>query len=534
VGTRGKATGTRGKDAAPYQPPRPAAPHPSATQQPLHDWLDVPPCAPHGRTLVRMEAARIATLRSRRPWSSVASGGAIFSVALAFGCGSTGTSAAPGDAGTVHGGGASDSGSPPGDEDSSVDTTSDAGNPPQAEGGVVGGDAAPLSACVPAIPQVAWTSPYAGWSRGVPTDPTFFPIGVWLQGSWHATELAGLGINVYIGNNAGTDSLAASDLATLKAQGIYAILGQDSVGLASIDDTTIIGWWAQPDEPDNAQPASGGGYGPAVNPSTLVTQYNAYKAKDSTRPVWLGLGQGVAYDNWEGRGSNAPAESGYPAGSDIVSFDIYPYNNCGGDTNEQATCGQFWLNALGVDRLHQWSTRHQAVWTDIETTIITADTTTGPTPVQTASEVWLSLIHDANGIVYFIDTWNPSFREDGIFATMPMVTAVTALNKQIKSLAPELNSPTLPDVVTVTSSNTMAPIDTMVKASGTSLYLFSAISRAGTTMGSFTVPGLTGKAVATVVGENRTIDVTGGAFSDSFAANAVHIYKIDLAAVTCN
>ena len=44
-----------------------------------------------------------------------------------------------------------------------------------------------------------------------------------------------------------------SDLATLKAQGMYAIIGQDSVGLANIDDTTIVGWWMDPDEPDNAQ-----------------------------------------------------------------------------------------------------------------------------------------------------------------------------------------------------------------------------------------------------------------------------------------
>jgi hypothetical protein len=411
----------------------------------------------------------------------------------------------------------------------------DASNSVSADGGT-GNDASPgvpLSACVPAIPQLLWTSPYAGWSRGVPTDPAFFPLGVWLQESWHATELAGLGINVYVGNNAGTDSLAASDLATLKAQGLYAILGQDSVGLADIDDPTIIGWWMTPDEPDNAQPKSGGGYGPDVSPSTLVTEYDGYRAMDSTRPMWLGLGQGVAYDAWEGRGNSAPAESGYPAASDIVSFDIYPYNNCGGDTNEQATCGQFWLNALGVDRLHQWSARQQAVWTDIETTVINAGTTTGPTPAETASEVWLSLIHDANGIVYFIDTWNPSFREDGIFADTAMVTAVTALNEQIQSLAPELNSATLAGLVTTASSNPAAPIDTMVKANGTSLYVFSAIARAGTATGSFTIPGLTGNAMAAVVGENRTVDVTGGAFSDSFVANAVHIYTIDRAAVTC-
>ena len=47
-------------------------------------------------------------------------------------------------------------------------------------------------ACVPTVPTIAWTNPYAGWSRGIPTatDPTFFPIAVWLQGSWHATEMA--------------------------------------------------------------------------------------------------------------------------------------------------------------------------------------------------------------------------------------------------------------------------------------------------------------------------------------------------------
>jgi hypothetical protein len=53
-------------------------------------------------------------------------------------------------------------------------------------------------------------------------------------------------------------------------------------------------------------------------------------------------------------------------------------------------------------------------------------------------------------------------------------------------------------------------------------------------MGSFTVAGMTGNAVATVVGENRTVEVTAGTFSDAFAANGVHIYKIDLSTITCN
>src|SRR5258708_106642 len=96
------------------------------------------------------------------------------------------------------------------------------------------GDAAPLSKCWPPIPIIPWTSPYAGWSRGLPTDPGFFPIAVWLQGPWHAAEMHQLGINVFVGNSAGTDPLAASDLATLADGGIYAIVGQDSVGLANL------------------------------------------------------------------------------------------------------------------------------------------------------------------------------------------------------------------------------------------------------------------------------------------------------------
>jgi len=409
----------------------------------------------------------------------------------------------------------------------------DAGHPTSGDSGHTHvGDSGKIAACAPSIPAAQWTSPYAAWSRGVPTAPSFFPIAVWLQGSWHATELSQLGINIYIGNNAGTDPMAASDLATIKAAGMYAIIGQDSVGLASVDDPTIIGWWMSPDEPDNAQPDDGG-YGPPVAPATLVSEYQTYKTTDPTRPIWLGLGQGVAYDGWEGRGSGAPPESGYPAASDIVAFDIYPYNNCGGDMNEQVTCGQFWLNALGVDRLHQWSTRNQAVWTDFETTVISAGTTSGPTPAQTISEVWLALIHDANGVVYFIDTWNPSFREDGIFANAAMVTAVTGLNRQILSVAPELNSGTITGLVNVTSTPAAVPIDTMVKANGTSLYIFSAVSRTGTASGAFSIVGMTGDATATVLGESRTVPVTAGKFTDAFAANGVHIYEIDLSTVSC-
>jgi hypothetical protein len=438
-------------------------------------------------------------------------------------CGSSGASPA-GD-----GGAGNDAGGP---------GMGDAGPSPDGGGGpdASHADGAPVGeggACAPTLPHPAWTSPYAGWTRGLPTDPSFFPIAAWLQIPQHAMELHGAGMNVFVGNNAGTDTLAASDLASLKSLGMYAIVGQDSAGLANIDDPTIAGWWMTPDEPDNAQSNGMGGYGPPVAPSALVTQYQAYQKADPTRPIYVGLGQGVAFDAWEGRGSNAPPESGYVPASDIVSFDIYPYNNCGGDSNEQMTCGQFWLNAFGVDRLHMWSNRNQAVWTDFETTVISANTTTGPTPQQTVSEVWLALIHGANGIEYFLDSWNPSFAEDAMFQNPAMVSAVTALDAEVAMLAPVLNSATLAGAVTVKSSASATPIDVMAKAKGQVLYVFAAVSRAGTATGTFSIAGFNGSATATVVGENRTVAVAGGSFGDAFAANGVHVYEIDLGAATC-
>jgi hypothetical protein len=194
-------------------------------------------------------------------------------------------------------------------------------------------------------------------------------------------------------------------------------------------------------------------------------------------------------------------------------------------------CSPFDRNALGVDRLRRWSTHNQAVWTWIEASRMGRDS--GPTPAQIRSEVWLSLIHGADGIGYFVDTWFPSFKEDGIFNTPELVTAVARLNQEIKSLAPELNSANIPNLADVTSADHSVAVDTMVKASGSSIYLFAAVSGDGTTTASYSIRGMSGNADAAVLSENRTVKVAAGQFSDEFAANGVHIYKIDLASVTC-
>jgi hypothetical protein len=107
------------------------------------------------------------------------------------------------------------------------------------------------------------------------------------------------------------------------------ICRQNDVGRKHIDDPVIIGWMQQ-DEPDNARRILGvfpARFGPPVSPGKIVNIYRRITSNDPSRPVFLNLGQGVAWDGWIGRGIRRNHPEDYPKyikGTDIVSFDIYP------------------------------------------------------------------------------------------------------------------------------------------------------------------------------------------------------------------
>ena len=53
----------------------------------------------------------------------------------------------------------------------------------------------------------------------------------------------------------------------------------------------------------------------------------------------------------------------------------------------------------------------------------------------------MALIHGARGIIYFAHQFKPKFIEAGLLADEEMARGVAALNRQIRELAPVLNSP---------------------------------------------------------------------------------------------
>ena len=137
----------------------------------------------------------------------------------------------------------------------------------------------------------------------------------------------------------------------------------------------------------------------------------------------------------------------------------------------------------------------------------------------------MSLVHGSMGVGYFCHVFSPTFIEAGLLADTAMSTAVLAINQQIHDLAPVLNTPSIANAVTVSSSNSAVPVDLMVKRLGGALYLFAVAMRPTTTTATFTVRGPPA-ATVTVLGEARTLSLSGGAFSDAFAPYAVHLYRI--------
>lgn len=361
---------------------------------------------------------------------------------------------------------------------------------------------------------------YSAWKNGPPSDPNFFPIAVWLQNPSAAAKYKAAGINTYVALWRGPTE---AQLTELKRHDMRLICSQNEVGLKHLDDPTIIGWM-HGDEPDNAQSlGKGKGYGPPILPAKIIENYGKIKEKDPSRPVLLNLGQGVAWDQYIGRGvrRNHPEDyAEYIKGSDIASFDIYPACH-----DNAAIAGKLWFVADGVSRLRKWSDDRKIVWNCIECTHI-SNPDAKATPQQVKAEVWMSLIHGSRGLIYFVHQFKPTFIEAGLFADADMLAKVGETNQQIQQLAPVLNSSTIADVVAVKSSSSEVPIATMVKRHGGALYVFAVAMRPGETTATFNIAASMPQATLEVLGESRNLKLQDSGFQDTFRSWDVHLYKI--------
>ena len=380
-------------------------------------------------------------------------------------------------------------------------------------------------------------SPYARWKNGPSRDPNYFPLAVWLQAPKNAPRYQEAGINLYIGLWQGP---TREQIDELEEHGMPVICSQNAFAIQHMDEEIIVGWM-HGDEPDNAQNIAAGWadladaevqvtingnaygkWGPPVPPSRIVADFARIKVIDPTRPVFLNLGQGVAW-NYPGRGVRRQHPEDYLEyikGCDIASYDIYPARH-----SKEEIKGNLWYVPKGVTNLRKWSDDERIVWNCIECNRAgIADEK--PTPEEVRTEVWMSLIHGSRGIVYFVHHFGP-FIEAGLFADAELLQAVTALNQQITRLAPVLNSPTIAEGASVSSDDENIPVAVMMKRHEGATYLFAVAMRAGTTGATFAIPGLEGQKTVEVLDENRTLASANGVFVDRFEPYEVHLYRID-------
>ncbi len=340
----------------------------------------------------------------------------------------------------------------------------------------------------------------------------------------HAPQLKSVGINTYM--SAEHDG---SPISTITGQGMFAMTQTEWSPAEVGSDPRVVAWFIS-DECDMGLSGCGGGdeYSGLEVQKRYVATVDAY---NDGRFKHANFGNGILETWWSPNTMDDHVRL-----MDASSADKYTYTSphvwditdnspawpAGARVSSAASYG--WQ----ADQMRKFQdpANPKPVWTFVETAkpFLTESGALTISPDQIEGAVWSAIIHEARGIAYF------QHNNNGVCGVYSLVDCgqtlrdrVAALNAKVRSLAPVLNSQSYRyDFANQT--------DTMLKVSGNDAYIFAGIGlleNPGTK--TFKLPaGIAGSTV-TVVGENRTIPVTNGQFSDSFAAEySHHVYRIAL------
>ena len=368
---------------------------------------------------------------------------------------------------------------------------------------------------------------FAQFTNGPSTSP--FPIGVWLACANDAAAVQNdknAGINLYVGLCANAAELANVKNANMK---VFPQTEWLSRGVSFGAETA---GWMNSDELDMTQGPSGC--------QTVQTLNSTFPGDGRLR--YANYGKGVAF--WQ---TNTQAAC-FANAVHLPSIDIYWFtdtNVCGISEGgrlftggaralTQAECRRASNYGAIVNRVRNLISPlgSKPMWNFVEVgwpfteTASQGARTIAPEEIRAA--VWHSLIAGARGIIYFNHSFGGPCTTQNVLRSScggyPAVRAmVTSVNAQIQSIAGALNGPKLTSGFTANAN-----VRAVAKWNGQNLYVLAgSAENGGPFQSQFSIPCV-GNATATVLGENRTVPITSGSWSDTFAdGNAVHIYRID-------
>ncbi|HEY8886683.1 MAG TPA: Ig-like domain-containing protein [Candidatus Microsaccharimonas sp.] len=366
-----------------------------------------------------------------------------------------------------------------------------------------------------------------GWS-----NPNFFPIAVWYDGFSSDQEVQydqSLGINTYTG---GLD--AGTQFSLLTDNGAYWIGGKVNNGW----DTNSPNWVGDflDDEVDGtaSSPASGRAYLQSLVDG--LQNDGRFKYTNYTQQVvanYMAPSDARAYVN------------NY---TQAVSIDMYFYTipYCSDTPYQdpyivpigQANCrtsSSYGKIAKALRMQDATDGKLQMIWQFIEN-LNGGPGTNAPwvyvTPSQIKGSVMSSIINEARGIVYFNQSLSGPYQTGNVFRQsqvdpsfpyMAQINATKQVNALIQQLAPVINTQSY-------QYSFGGGLDTMLKQYSNSAYIFAMIdgsSQPGSRQ--FTLPSTFHASSVEVVNESRTLPITNGTFTDSFATeDAYHVYKINI------
>jgi hypothetical protein len=364
---------------------------------------------------------------------------------------------------------------------------------------------------------------YARFANGLPTAPSFFPISTWGSYAHFAAERAedkAVGLNGYM-----WVASDAADMGRIRNAGMWAVQDYELQGTVGSETAG----WMLGDEVDMQQ-------GPSACPG-VMNQRKASLRNPGGRFYFSWYGKGVIF--WQ-RDAQAACFVNY---DDVTGADIYWFTDPDACTSlaqgpafyglkralTQAECRRarnYGDTVRDLRRLDAMDGVRHPIWQVVEVGCPFTSTSACITPAQARAAVWHSLIAGARGIEYFQHSFSGPcdghhvLRDNACY--QPMINTITSVNAQIKSIAPALNGPKLTSGFRANPS-----VRAVAKWDGRNFYVLAGSMENAASVGNFALPCV-GTATATVVGENRTLPVTAGSFSDSFAdGNAIHIYRID-------
>jgi hypothetical protein len=370
---------------------------------------------------------------------------------------------------------------------------------------------------------------YSQFSNSLPSDPNYFPLGVWFESVVSQADVdrdKDAGLNLYVALTAN------SNLSLVQRNGMRAILQQSEwhANQTAINSPAVSGWELF-DEIDMQQ-------GPGLGYTTL-NNILAQLPNDG-RMRYNNYGKGVMF--WE---TNGQAKRFVEDFQQVVSNDIYWFT----DPNVSGTSeGGKLLNdghpltptqtrraanyGYTVDRMRALDAmdgQRRPIWNFVEVGWPSSETAAQGArsiqPAEVQAAVWHSIIAGTRGVIYFNHSFGGpnqsqhSLREPAYAAVR---AAVKSTNRLVTQLAPVLNAPFADGFVSAGPS-----VRTMAKSHDNKYYVFAGSRENVASTPTFSLSGVD-SGTATVIGENRTIPISSGRFSDSFPdGNAIHVYRID-------